>query len=316
MISIIIPVYNIEKYIEKCLDSILDQTYEDFEVIIVDDGSTDSSGQICDSYARTDNRIKVIHIKNGGASKARNIGIEYSSGDWITFVDGDDYIESTMLAELHRELCEKNLDAVSCDFRMVSEDSTKVLQNFSMVDWNQEKEVSLSQYLEYIWNCAWGWVFKRRMFEEYKLTFPENVKYCEDFHLMVRLCFYAKSIGKVDKVLYNYRQHSGSILNLLNVREQRDDLWVYCDIVDFFKNCGVYSKYKRQMNWRLLNSLKEVLLIPSQLDTFENFYVDGSGDIWSCPYINTKVKILAWMMTHHLRPLVVAIDKLRILLGR
>lgn len=156
MISIIIPVYNIEKYIEKCLDSILDQTYEDFEVIIVDDGSTDSSGQICDSYARTDNRIKVIHIKNGGASKARNIGIEYSSGDWITFVDGDDYIESTMLAELHKELCEKNLDVVFCDFRMVSEDSTKVLQNFSMVDWNQEKEVSLSQYLEYVWNCAWG----------------------------------------------------------------------------------------------------------------------------------------------------------------
>ncbi len=97
-ISIIVPVYNVEKYLKKCVDSILGQTFTDFELLLIDDGSTDNSGSICDELAKTDNRIKVIHKENGGLSDARNIGIEVAKGDFIGFIDSDDYIDEDMYA--------------------------------------------------------------------------------------------------------------------------------------------------------------------------------------------------------------------------
>ncbi|HAQ0795523.1 TPA: glycosyltransferase, partial [Enterococcus faecium] len=100
-ISIIVPVYNVEKYLKKCVDSILGQTFTDFELLLIDDGSTDNSGSICDELAKTDNRIKVIHKENGGLSDARNIGIEVAKGDFIGFIDSDDYIDEDMYAFLY-----------------------------------------------------------------------------------------------------------------------------------------------------------------------------------------------------------------------
>ena len=100
MLSIIVPVYNVEKYIGKCIESIVNQTYKDLEIILVDDGSTDNSGKICDEWARKDKRIKVIHKKNGGLSDARNAGLDICTGDYIGFVDSDDYIELNMYEDL------------------------------------------------------------------------------------------------------------------------------------------------------------------------------------------------------------------------
>ena len=104
LISVIVPVYNAEKYISKCIDSILSQTFKDFELILINDGSTDNSDLICDKYASIDNRVKVFHKKNGGAGSARNLGIQKASGDWVMFVDSDDWIEPECL-----DICSKKL---------------------------------------------------------------------------------------------------------------------------------------------------------------------------------------------------------------
>lgn len=116
MISIIIPVYNVEKYLPMCMDSVLQQTNEDFECILVDDGSTDSSGEICDHYAKKDLRIKVLHKENHGVSSARNIGIDAAKGQYIMFIDSDDFIESVMLEVLLKDIREYDVDIACCDF--------------------------------------------------------------------------------------------------------------------------------------------------------------------------------------------------------
>ena len=111
MISIVIPIYNVEKHLEKCLDSVLNQTYKNIELILADDGSTDRSGEICDRYAAKDSRIKIIHKANGGVCSARNAAFKYVTGDYITFIDSDDYIDSNTYSEIMEYMNEKNADA-------------------------------------------------------------------------------------------------------------------------------------------------------------------------------------------------------------
>ena len=115
-ISMIVPVYQVEKYIAQCIESVLNQTFSDFELILIDDGSKDNSGAICDSYAAKDDRIIVIHTKNNGAATARNIGLERASGEYITFLDGDDYLAENMLSRLYEEIENSDYDIVLSDF--------------------------------------------------------------------------------------------------------------------------------------------------------------------------------------------------------
>ena len=114
MISVIVPVYNVEKYLERCVKSIVAQTYKDLEILLIDDGSTDKSGKMCDDFQQTDSRIKVFHKQNGGLSDARNYGIEHSAGEFISFVDSDDYIDEKMLETLHRLITENDADLAVC----------------------------------------------------------------------------------------------------------------------------------------------------------------------------------------------------------
>ena len=116
MISVIVPVYNVESCLGKCLDSILEQTYRDFELLLIDDGATDSSGDICERYAKTDERIKVFHKPNGGLSDARNYGIERASGDYLTFIDSDDYIIANYLEVLYKMATENNAEMLNINF--------------------------------------------------------------------------------------------------------------------------------------------------------------------------------------------------------
>lgn len=121
LVSVIVPVYNVENYLRECLDSIVAQTYRNIEVILIDDGSKDSSGEICDEYADKDNRIKVIHKENGGVSAARNTGLDVAKGEWISYVDSDDYIEDTMLETLICLAKENDVELAMCSFKDISE---------------------------------------------------------------------------------------------------------------------------------------------------------------------------------------------------
>ena len=119
LISVIVPIYNVEKYINRCIDSIIEQTYTNLEIILVDDGSTDNSGSICDEYAKKDNRIKVIHKENGGVSSARNVGLDTAIGQYITFVDSDDYIEKKYCEILLKTLKKQKADCVACGYNRI-----------------------------------------------------------------------------------------------------------------------------------------------------------------------------------------------------
>lgn len=312
-ISVIVPVYNAESTIRRCVDSILAQTFTDFECLLIDDGSKDQSGEICDEYAEKDRRIRVFHKENGGVSSARNMGLDNAKGEWITFVDSDDWIEPDMVEKLVKPTNQKDVDIVIGDFQMVSGDSIKEHRS---IDWTSDKTESLNRYIASVWTIACGNIVKRSLYERHSVTSQIGITYCEDFHLMVRLCFFADRIVHVNIPLYNYRQRASSVMHNLNKRTELDEQWAYQDIIRFFKEQNVYPDFKKVMNWRVLKSAQELLLDPAGLDRFQELYKDGENDMWSCPFVNTKIKILAWLMTHHLRSVVVTIDRFRMLIGR
>ena len=132
LLSVIVPIYNVEEYLEKCLDSIINQTYKNLEIILVDDGSPDKCPQICDEYAKKDDRIVVIHKENGGVSSARNLGLDIAKGEFITFVDSDDWIDETMYEKMMLKQAEENLDLVFTRYKTIKNGSIKKIKELTM----------------------------------------------------------------------------------------------------------------------------------------------------------------------------------------
>ena len=312
MVSIIVPIYNIEGYIRECIDSILAQTYPDFELILVDDGSPDNCGRICDEYAEKDVRIKVIHKENGGLTSARNAGLSVAKGDWIMHVDGDDWIEPDMIESLIEAAKATEADLVFSDFIKYGPNAG----NNQLPSWNSDKIDSMSRYIAYVMTTIWGSIAKRSLYIDHSLKSPEGISYCEDFHLIVRLCHFAKKIVNVHRPFYHYRYRPTSIMSNMSRKTESDEQWVYQDTIRFFKEHGVYEDFRKVMSWRTLKSAQELLLDPSEHHRFMELFNDGKEFIFSCPFVNKKIKILAWLITHNLRPAVVMFDRMRSMIGR
>ena len=312
MVSIIVPIYNIEGYIRECIDSILAQTYSDFELILVDDGSPDNCGRICDEYAEKDVRIKVIHKENGGLTSARNAGLSVAKGDWIMHVDGDDWIEPDMIESLIEAANATEADLVFGDFMKYG----PYAGNHKLPTWSIDKKDSMSRYIAYMMTTIWGSIAKRSLYTEHCLKSPDGVSYCEDFHLIVRLCHFAKKIVNVHRPFYHYRYRPTSIMSNMSRKTEADEQWVYQDIIRFFKEQGVYEDYRKVMSWRVLKSAQELLLDPTGHKRFMELFNDGKEFIFSCPFVNKKIKMLAWLITHNLRPVVVMFDRMRSMIGR
>ena len=296
-ISVIVPVYNTEKYLHRCIDSVLAQTYKDFELLLIDDGSKDSSGAICDEYAARDSRVKVFHKENGGVSSARNAGLAIASGDWIMHLDGDDRIAPDIQERLIRKGEDTGADIVMGDFLFAYSDRDIL---YSLPDWDNNKTASLNRYITSVWTCVWGGIHKRSLYEVYQLKSPQGVTYCEDFHLMARLCYHAKKVVNVHQPFYHYRQQEGSVMHNLSKKTERDEQWVYQDIICFFKEQGVYDDYRKSMCWRMLKATQELVLDKSTWKTFQEMVPEKKHYIWDCPYINRKLKMNMWCLTHHL----------------
>ena len=296
-ISVIVPVYNTEKYLHRCIDSVLAQTYKDFELLLIDDGSKDSSGAICDEYAARDSRVKVFHKENGGVSSARNAGLAIASGDWIMHLDGDDWIAPDIQERLIRKGEDTGADIVMGDFLFAYSDRDIL---YSLPDWDNNKTASLNRYITSVWTCVWGGIHKRSLYEVYQLKSPQGVTYCEDFHLMARLCYHAKKVVNVHQPFYHYRQQEGSVMHNLSKKTERDEQWVYQDIICFFKEQGVYDDYRKSMCWRMLKATQELVLDKSTWKTFQEMVPEKKHYIWDCPYINRKLKMNMWCLTHHL----------------
>ena len=211
-VSVIIPVYNVEQYLEKCLDSILNQTYKNIEIILVNDGSIDRSGVICDEYSRKYNNIKVFHKENGGVSSARNLGITVAKGEYITFADPDDFLNKDMYKILYENAKNYNSDITICSVNEIRENVIATEDNTGKINKYSKKD-AINGYFNDIYpfnhNYLWNKLFKRAMFDEIKLN--EKITYQEDSEVMIKLLNLSENIIYVGIPLYNYDLRLGSL---------------------------------------------------------------------------------------------------------
>ena len=316
LISIIIPVYNVEKYLSRCLDSILSQTFTNFEVVLVDDGSTDSSGDICDEYERCDNRIKVHHKKNGGVSSARNMGLDNAVGEWITFVDADDWIDKNMYYKIYNKAISSQADIVLCDFYEYYSLDYKLLKK--TISENATKDNILREII-LSFTALWNMLVHRTLYDTYKLRIPEHIINCEDFWLVTRLFYYAKKISSLHIPLYYYnRENVNSILNNLNDERRNSEYLSYIDTISFFQDKGILNLYEKEISWRILRCKQDLVLKPKLHQRFLTMYPPSHRYILSCPtsFCNNKIKLLMWLLVHKINLCVVLFCKIRTLIGR
>lgn len=223
-ISIIIPIYNIYEYLEECLERVVNQSYTNLDILLIDDGSTDGCGNICDNYAAKDDRIRVFHVKNGGLSKARNIGLSKAIGDYIAFVDGDDYVSLKMYERLIDVALENNCDVVECKYYHNNQ-VPKDMKSVAKVEHGKEvleRQID-SRYL--FPNVAvWNKIYRAEIVKD--LSFPEG-KIHEDYLFQCCVLLRTQTYGFIDEELYCYRIREGSITHQkFNLREF-DKLSIY-----------------------------------------------------------------------------------------
>lgn len=219
MISIIVPVYNVENCLKQCIDSIINQSYKNIEVLLVDDGSTDNSGLICDEYAKFDNRIRVIHKKNGGVSSARNEGIKNASGKYIQFVDSDDFLDKNMSERMIDTAMKCKADLVICGYKNIYVNDIKFIRCIDMAV-NSLKELSdefSSLYNKFLINSPWNKLYKR---ERISFFYDEKLSLGEDLVFNLQYMKNVKKIALIEDCLYNYRANNSDSLS----SRYRDDL--------------------------------------------------------------------------------------------
>ena len=210
LLSIIVPVYKVENYLPKCIDSILAQTFTDFELILVDDGSPDDCPALCDAAAEKDARVRVIHQKNGGLSAARNAGLDAARGAWIGFVDSDDYIAPEMYETLYKAVQSTGADLALCDYAEVDEAGTPCPpMHVSLSEGELTGQELLKRASGLMVQLAWNKLYCRAIFTQ--LRYPEG-KLNEDLFLIPEVCLQIQKAVVVPKVLYYYVQRSGSIM--------------------------------------------------------------------------------------------------------
>ena len=202
-VSVIVAVYAAEKYLSRCLDGLLKQTLEDFEILLIDDGSKDHSGIICDNYSKQDSRIKCFHKENGGVSSARQKGLDEACGEFIIHVDPDDWVEPTMLEEMYNFAVTNNADIVICDFYTEYAKKTKYE---SQKPSNLDNKSVLLDLLKRIHGSCWNKLVRKSLFEKYDIKFPNNMIVWEDLYVNCMLCLNPVNISYLPKAYYHYNQ--------------------------------------------------------------------------------------------------------------
>lgn len=239
LISIIIPVYNVEQYLTRCLDSVINQTYSNLEIIIVDDGSTDNSGSICDEYSKADSRIMVIHQANGGLSAARNTGINNASGDMIGFLDSDDYVDANAYNMMLNRMLLESSDMVVCSYDYVDENGKSLARKSPI---NTDLIVDTYDYFKLLteenggyYITAWNKLYRRSLFED--IRFPVGKVHEDNFivHLIVSKC---KKISIITNSLFYYTQRSNNISSGSKVVKRFDNIEALINRADYYGKNG------------------------------------------------------------------------------
>ena len=259
-ISVIVPVYRVEKYIHRCIDSILNQTFSDFELILVDDGSPDNCGAICDEYAAKDNRIVVIHQENGGLSAARNAGIDWafanSDSQWLTFIDSDDWVHPQYLQKLYDAAQSKNVEVSVCGFART---------------YGEEPEVNEAEIMPRVWSpedfyvqrnvnavIAWGKLYKKEAFAQ--IRYPVG-RIHEDEFVTYRILFQCEYIAVLEAPLYFYYQNENGIMGSKWSRKRLDYFDAAMEQLEYFsKNNFLAAEKKTKMValWKCKDYLEQM----------------------------------------------------------
>lgn len=256
LISVIIPVYNVKKYLKRCLDTVISQSYKNLEIILVDDGSTDGSDRICDEIAKSDSRIVVLHKKNGGLSDARNYGLDHSKGSYISFVDSDDWIAPTMIEDLYNTILKYGVKLAVCE-------AIYAYDNFNYSPETNGDTFLLNKMSAYelllknrrFRTNAWNKLYSADIWSA--LRFPKGKKY-EDVYIMHEVYDMCDNIAYIDKSLYYYFQRDDSIVHVPDISANYDLLEGTLVRFDYLK------KYKK------LEALSHAAVVSSALALYKN----------------------------------------------
>lgn len=219
-ISIIVPVYKVEQYLNRCLDSIVAQTFTGWECILIDDGSPDNSGKMCDEYAKKDGRFRVYHQKNAGVSSARNKGVDESKSEWVVFVDSDDWIEKEMLSMLYECAITNNAEIVVCGCFLY--DGVKRCKTYL------PKSGLLNIPRDFIWclQGPWSKLINRNLLIKSNIRFPLGITLAEDLYFVFQCFIHANRIIGIDNALYNYVKNTNSVTKRLSEKNIQDHICV------------------------------------------------------------------------------------------
>ena len=290
--SVVIPVYNVKEYLEKCVDSVLAQDTADYEMILVDDGSTDGSGALCDTIAaRRPECIRVIHKPNGGLGDARNVGLAHAQGDYLVFLDSDDYIASTMLSELSEQIDRFQPEIITFGFRY---DENGTISEPVLEDLPSERVFSAKE----LPRCLIGTpsaclrIYARKLFLDTGVRYPSRVWY-EDLRTTWKLYVQAERILCVPKAYYYYVQRDNSIMHHPNLERNREIIDAMEDLLQYFKKNEMYETYRDELCWLTISNVfwyaaVRVLKVDSKHPLLREFrsYIDQKfPDFRNNPYL-------------------------------
>lgn len=297
LVSVIIPVYNSESYLHRCVDSLLTQSYTDFELILVDDGSRDSSSDICDEYARKDGRVKVFHKENAGVSSARNLGLDNATGEFVVFVDSDDWVDIHFLEYLYTAVHKEKFDIAVCEIINYYGHKIKISNN-SLIE--KGKCAYIKHQIIAGFTSVCNMMFNREFIEANRLRF-EKVRYSEDFIFSIKAICLSKRITYVANHLYYYdRTNEISALHHYPDDMYKDLLYGDALMIDFFKEEGYFDDFKREIYWRVLANKRELVLSVNKHKEFKKLLPESKRYILDCPLINQKLRVMMWLLSHNL----------------
>lgn len=261
LVTIVVPMYNVEKYIEKCIDSLTNQTYKNIEIIIVNDGTKDNSLTIAEEKAKEDNRIKIISQSNQGLSAARNMGIDNASGDYICFVDSDDFVHPDYIKLLLETILKNNADISVCDFFYI-DDKGNIWKRKEKENKLYNNEEALKDIFSQEQNTeimTWNKLYKIQLFRDNKIYFPIG-RYHEDNFTTYKLYYYAKKIVMISNELYYYLQRNNSIMGQKFNKKRLDIIEAIEETKEFFKDkkinlCEEIQCYEIMTKINILNNM-------------------------------------------------------------
>lgn len=279
-ISIIVPVYKAEPYLHRCVDSILAQTFTDWELILVDDGSPDQSGKICDEYAKKDQRVKVIHKVNGGVSSARQKGLDEARGEYTIHADPDDWAEPNMLEKLYNEASKKEADMVMCDFICEYKSGGVICKQ--EIKSSHADDILKKMFAQQLHGSCWNKLIRRECYNKYNIRFPKNIIRWEDLYVVCSLLMHPIRVAYLPKAFYHYDLIINNNSIVRKVTKQGLDSQI--QFIEHFKQIGcsldlLYPSMRATKELAFYSNILEKEQIISLFSEINDRYINEPKDL-------------------------------------